>query len=361
MVVARCGTLSVSGIPLPINMSAGDSWFERNEGFINFAGRLVAIGQRNALIQEQAQTQALLRDGITLEQQRQAAEAQQQNCKDLLYEINQAAKLISDEYSTGPQQAYYEAILLVEKIKEISLDHTWFSDLDWKDYCTKTKVTAADLLEQARRTLSPEQIETVDLQVRREKQLEEQKRESNRYQLRQNRIARKKAEQEADRVLGRRTIIASVGAFVLGVLIFRTISWSAPGWLFAASLLLVFGGFVAAVIGITLIRTGNIKTELRPLQRTERKQIEQTSTSKHAPHGFGSNTFTVDLSTVYEAELDEALSEYPSLLKILRDDGIRRVYETNNRVGAKEFVDILKIKLPGIRVAQSSNIGELNI
>ena len=82
-----------------------NSWFERNEGFISFMGHLAAIEQRNAVIQQLAASNSLQWDIARTQQRIAAQERDQQQRRDTLYDINQAAILIEAHYSDRPEQA----------------------------------------------------------------------------------------------------------------------------------------------------------------------------------------------------------------------------------------------------------------
>ncbi len=144
---------------------SSNSWFERNQGFVDFSGHLVAIGQRNALIQQHARTQALAEQGLALEEHRREAEVRQDHRKNILYEINQAATLASTNYAERPEQAYYESLLLLDKVAEIELHHSWFSELDWKDYCSQTITTVSELVAVGESQLGNNQVSAIQRAV----------------------------------------------------------------------------------------------------------------------------------------------------------------------------------------------------
>ena len=139
-----------------------NSWFERNEGFISFMGHLAAIEQRNAVIQQLAASNSLQWDIARTQQRIAAQERDQQQRRDTLYDINQAAILIEAHYSDRPEQALYESYCLKHTVDEIGLHHSWFSELEWKNQCTETLNRVLSLINTAFGQLASPQIEDVN-------------------------------------------------------------------------------------------------------------------------------------------------------------------------------------------------------
>ena len=159
-------------------MPIQDNWFEKNQGFINFSTQLIAINQRDQLIQEQLQANVLLGAQLDLENERRNEQIAQDHKKNLLYEINQAAELAAADYPREPLQAYDESVLLMNKVREIKLHHSWFSELEWKQYCSRTITAVSKLATDGRTLLKPEQLNLVENKLRAHKKKELEKRKA---------------------------------------------------------------------------------------------------------------------------------------------------------------------------------------
>lgn len=146
-------------------MHRPDDWFERNVGFITFAGHVTAIRQRNAMIDKLGSTNTLLQRD---EQRKVEHEQKQQYRRDTLYEINQAAKLIDTHYGNDPEQALYESYLLKYTCDDIGLHHSWFAELEWKDQCTETMNRLVRLIDSAFNQLSSTQVDDIEKRVQKD-------------------------------------------------------------------------------------------------------------------------------------------------------------------------------------------------
>ena len=51
-------------------------------------------------------------------------------------------------------------------VKEMGINHTWFDELDWKDYCNKTVAYVSDLVSEAFKYLKPERCASVENKIR---------------------------------------------------------------------------------------------------------------------------------------------------------------------------------------------------
>lgn len=223
---------------------SNESWFERNEGFVTFTGHLVAIGQRNTLIQQHARTQALAQRGLALEEDRREAEARQEHRKNILYDINQASALASADYAERPEQAYHESLLLRDKVDEIELHHSWFPELDWKDYCSKTIAAVADLVATGQSQLPLDKVRAIQKAVADEHAAARLQADEKR-----NELTRKASQAEAKYLEGEiskfQFAMIGCGLFVLASLFLMGNNEAGTAWL---GLIFFGGGGIVALI-----------------------------------------------------------------------------------------------------------------
>lgn len=229
-------------------------WANDNEGYVDFIGHISAIQQRRQLLVDQAIQKSLLsenievnREALSLQKQVQLEQKEVATWQDILFEIGEALNLIQTHFKIEPHQAYAAWIELEKTVAGIELHHRLFRDLHWKTLCNETLRRIQYIRDNIDSFISPSQRRTFEknlLKIQRDIE-EEQGRlraqsdreaEERERTLASERAKEKKATLRFYSVIGilfclwlarqwASMILTVASTVLLGVLVFRVISW----------------------------------------------------------------------------------------------------------------------------------------
>lgn len=126
-------------------MNSIQDWSNANEGFIELGGHLTGAVQRSRQIQvQQEQLEAL--KGLKSELQRQRLKQELvEASQNVLYDYKAAYTEIFQALKQNSADEFARLLLLENAVQESGIGHEMFSNLEWKDFCTKTLGEIAEL------------------------------------------------------------------------------------------------------------------------------------------------------------------------------------------------------------------------